>query len=224
MITVSLTINDVTGSTSPSGPTQKSLHVVRQDSDNLIFRWLEHRRQVAEGTLYVDDWDEFLELVNTHETHRWILGNHLQGPMGEGDMPDIMKQLITTPAYHLFLGAIDIVAHLGVNSIPAPVQILNAPDYPVVLQFIHMTGFIPRVSGGGPLLVLPAELTSGNDEAISQLMFNGKIGTVCLDVDDYSAGIKHYVQTAPSGFTFTVSQEAQELWDKVLAEFRTSPN
>src|SRR5206468_1601492 len=123
MITVALMTFDVTGPPGrppPPAPVQKSFELVRIDEDHLVFRWAVQNEQPVEGTLGIVDWEEFLGQVREREPHRWTTDPQLPGPMGEGGLPSVMRQLTTTPAYQLFLAGMDVTVFLGHYQVGRP--------------------------------------------------------------------------------------------------------
>ncbi len=97
----------------------------------------------VEGTLYIPDWDEFLEQVQEREPHRWVYDSQqLSGPMGDGGMPNIMTQLTTTPAYQLFLATIDLAGCIDF-------QQEELPDaFHLSRRFGGWSDFIATIVGG----------------------------------------------------------------------------
>jgi hypothetical protein len=225
MITTTITIYDVTSPPPlppPAQPVQKSLEVERLDTDNLVFRWTNQNEQPVEGTLGIVDWDEFLQQVGKLEPHRWTTDPQLPGPMGEGGMPNIMRQLKTTPTFQLFLAAMDVAAFLGVYQVGKPQQPHFLP-YFVSRRFGELAGFVPSVVEGGRLFFVPDPLVAGNDQAVGELLQNGKLGKTSLTIDEEPVGSKTYVPYAVvSGFTTNVSSAARRLWDAVRNEYYAS--
>jgi hypothetical protein len=219
MISANLLIYDVTRTPAPRVPVQKTLDLVREDEDNLIFRWTNDDEEPVEGTLGIVDWDEFVGQVREREPARWVSDSRLSGPMGEGDLPKIVRQVKTTPAYQLFLAAMDVAAFLGLYQSGGP-DPLNFLTYSVFRRFVELRWFVPTITDGGRLFFVSDDLVSNKDEAVVELLRNGKLGKVTLRVGDKVLGQKYYVPYAtPIGFTTEVSTAAKRLWDAIRDEY-----
>jgi len=219
MITISLMTYDVTGTPPPPAPIRKLFEFVRINSDNLVLRWSNENEQPIEGTLGIVDWDEFLAQVREREPHRWTTDPRLPGPMGEGGLPNVMRQLKTTPAYQLFLAGIDVATFLGLCQVGVPEQPHFLPYY-VIRHSGQLVGFIPTVVEGGRLFFASDEIVNGQDQALAELLTNGKLGRATLTVDDDVVGSKYYVPYAVvGGFTTPVAHATRRFWDAVRAEY-----
>ncbi|HEV8068639.1 MAG TPA: hypothetical protein VGP76_12950 [Planctomycetaceae bacterium] len=226
MITVALMTFDVTaspGRQAPRAPVQKSFKMVRNDEDHLALLWEVQNEQPVEGTLGIVDWEEFLDQVRKREPHRWTTDEQLPGPMGEGGLPNIMRQLTTTPAYQLFLAAVDVVARLGLQHVgrPEPRHFL---EYYVIRAFGALDGFIPTVVEGGRLFFVPDEVLTDKTEAVTELLQNGKLGSVTLTVEGEVPGPKYYIPYAvPGGFATAVTPATRRLWDTIRKQYHAQP-
>jgi hypothetical protein len=225
MIAVMLTTFDVTappGMPPPPAPVPKSLELVREDQEHLIFRWSTENGQPIEGTLAIVDWEEFLGQVQERNPGHWASSPQLPGPMGEGGLPAIMRQLTTTPTYQLFLAAMDLTAFLYLYQSGTPDDYHFLP-YLVYRQFGALSGFVPTVTGGNRLFFVSDQLTSERDQALEELVQNGKLGRVTLAIDARVRGSKYYVPYAvPGGFTTPVMPVTKQLWDAARGEYFAS--
>jgi len=133
--------------------------------------------------------------------------------MGEGGMRDVVRQVATTPAYQLFLAAVDIAVVTELYQRGNPEQFGFLP-FLAARNFGELTRFLPAVVSGGRLFVLPEGICSGQGDCLEELIKNGKIGKVTLNVGDAPGETRYYIPySTPIGFSTGVSNDAKTLWD-----------
>ncbi len=158
------------------------------------------------GEIPFAEWPLLVEQVKAYDHVKRFFPDGLQPPMRT--ILDVLRQITSTPTYHLFLAGIDISERIYLVSEASAETVKN--------RFKSLDKWMPSVTGAGGLFFVPASMLSGySEQAVQDLLCNNK-----LCAATFGDLRRFYIPYAtPIDFLVPVGREAENLWDEVRASY-----